>query len=62
MNQNWNCSLWELMLRTLWLLLTLLAIVGALRLMGWADTGARELPDNTVLPSERAKDINYGKP
>jgi hypothetical protein len=40
MNQ-WNCTIWELCLRIIWLALAGLAIIGALRLCAWADTGSR---------------------
>lgn len=54
MNNDWNCSLWELCMRTIWLLLAGLAILSGLRLCAWADTGSRgECPvEDSVIPKE----------
>lgn len=57
---EWAVSAWDIVLRTIWLCIFAAAVIGALRLMAWADTGSRKPYDNTILPSERAKDINYG--
>ena len=44
MNTEWNTSFWGLCLRLLTLAFWLVLILGALRLMGWADTDMRKLP------------------
>jgi hypothetical protein len=46
-NPNWNCSLWELVIRLIQLLLIGAFIIVALRLCAWADEGARNLPVTT---------------
>jgi hypothetical protein len=33
-------ELWDIVLKTIWLGLAVAAIIGALRLMAWADTGS----------------------
>lgn len=37
MNNNWNTTVWGLCLRIVWLLIFAMGVIGALRLMGWAD-------------------------
>lgn len=49
-------------LKALWYLVFVAGAITVLRLMSWADTGSRKLEDNTVHPSERVHEINYGKP
>ena len=54
MNNNWNCSLWELCLRIIWSLLFAAGVLVFLRLMAWADTGSRgECPvEKSIIPAE----------
>ena len=59
MNQDWNCTFGGLLLRLVWLAI----VVGLILVVtGCDDASSRKLQDNTVLPSERAGQINYGKP
>lgn len=61
MNHDWNCSLTELCCRTLTLLVVCWGLLSLIRCAGGMDdVSSRKLEDNTVLPSERAKDIDYG--
>lgn len=58
---DWNCSITELMCRTLTLFLACWVILKLVQCAGGLDDAeARDLPDNTVLPSERVRDIDYG--
>ncbi len=49
---EWACNAWDMILRTIWLALFAAAFIGLLRLMAWADTGARgEAPiERSILP------------
>lgn len=50
--KDWNCTLWGLCLRIIWLGIVVLGLIAVLRLMAWADTGARgECPvEQSILP------------
>ena len=45
-------ELWLVLLKTIWLALAALVLIGAVRLMAWADTGSRgECPiEESILP------------
>ena len=46
-------ELWLVVLKTIWLAIAVAAIIGALRLMAWADTGSRGTGttiETTILP------------
>ena len=58
---EWACNAWDVILRTIWLLLFAAAVIGALRLMAWADTGARDIESGSAQP-RHSGNINYGKP
>ena len=47
MNQDWNTSGWGLLRRIIWLALVVGLLIAGLRLMAWADEGARNLPVTT---------------
>jgi hypothetical protein len=47
---EWAVSVWDIVLRTIWLALFVAAIIGAFRLMAWADTGSRDLHEDAVTP------------
>ena len=42
--QEWSCSVWDLILRTIWIGVAVAACIGALRLMAWADKDMRGKP------------------
>lgn len=52
MKHDYDCTLWELLMRLIWLLIFAVSAVFALRLMAWADTGSRgECPiEEHILP------------
>ena len=54
-----NYTLWESIMRCFWMLVGFVALVLLLKLMAWADTGMRQLEDNTQDPSQRVHEINY---
>lgn len=58
--REWDVSFGTVLVRIILLAFWVGVALIALRLMSWADTGSRKLYDNTTVPSERAKDINYG--
>lgn len=39
--QEWTVSLWDIVLRTIWLMIAAAAVIGGLKAMGWADTDMR---------------------
>jgi hypothetical protein len=54
--QEWSCSLWTVILRTIWIGVAIAACIGALRLMAWADTGSRgdgTTIETTIKPTNR---------
>ena len=61
--REWDVSIWTIVHRIIWLAVVGWAVLGLVSLAGGCDdASSRKLQDNTVLPSERAHDINYGKP
>ena len=44
---EWSCSLWAVMLRTIWIGVAIACCIGALRLMAWADKDMRNNPTTT---------------
>ena len=54
-----NYTLWEAIMRGFWMLVGIAALALVLKLMAWADTGMRDLEDNTQDPSQRVHEINY---
>jgi len=47
--REWAISAWDMILRTIWIAIFVAAVIGALRLMGWADTDMRKLPAQEEL-------------
>lgn len=52
MNEDWNTSGWGVIRRIIWLAAVVAGLIAVLRLMAWADTGARgEYPvEQSILP------------
>lgn len=52
--QEWAVSAWVIVLRTVWIAIFVMAVLTALRLMAWADTGMRgdgSTIEKSVIPS-----------
>lgn len=47
---EWSCSLWDVILRTIWIGVAIACCIGALRLMAWADEGSRNANPSTIQP------------
>ena len=50
--QEWSCSLWTVILRTIWIGVAVAACVGALRLMAWADKDMRGKSETIEQPAK----------
>ena len=47
---EWSCSLWTVILRTIWIGVAIAACIGALLLMAWADKDMRTTNPTTTQP------------
>ena len=59
MNNDWNCTVGGLLRRIIWLATVLAIAFTLLRLMAWADTGARDIEPESAQPRHQGV-INYG--
>ena len=59
---EWACTIGDVVLRTVWIALVAVCTFGLMKACSWADEGSRPVPAPALLPSERANDINHGRP